>query len=80
MGMTPRAFAHRMFIYFYRMLDKYQKPVTAYAIFTGASRAGKPNSFATNYISTSLGNTLNTYAIAGRDDEELQASNIRASE
>jgi len=63
-----------MFTYFYRILDKYQKPITAYAIFTGASTVARPNYFATEYIGTSMRYTFNTYAIACQDDEYLRAS------
>lgn len=68
-------FARRMFTYFYRILDKYQKPITAYAIFTEAGMVVRPNSFAIEYMGTSLRYTFNTYKISGDNDEELRVSN-----
>ena len=73
-GQYQKDFARRMFTYFYRILDKYQKPITAYAIFTQASIVVRSNSFAIEYMGTSLHYTFNTYKISGDDDEALQAS------
>ena len=68
-------FAQRMFTYFYRILDKYQKPITAYAIFTDAIAKARPNSFEIEFMGTSLSYKFNAYKIANQNDHELQASN-----
>lgn len=44
-GYRDKDFAKRMFTYFYRILDKYGKPVTAIAIFTGSDKNFHPNSY-----------------------------------
>src|SRR5690606_29571839 len=74
-GQYHKDFGRRMFTYFYRILDKYQKPVTAYAIFTEANTLIRPDSFFLDYMGTRLLYTFNTYKIAGDNDEELLASN-----
>jgi hypothetical protein len=74
-GQYRQDFAQRMFTYFYRILDKYQKPITAYAIFTDAILKARPDSFGIEFMGTSLIYKFNTYQIAGQNDEVLQASN-----
>ena len=74
-GQYQQDFARRMFTYFYRILDKYQKPITAYAIFTEAIHKERPNSFQLEFRGTSLLYTFNTYKISRQDEGELQASN-----
>jgi predicted transposase/invertase (TIGR01784 family) len=67
-------FASRMYTYFYRILDKYHKPVVAYAIFTEANTIERPNFFAIDYLGTSLRYAFNTYKIASQNEEALHAS------
>jgi predicted transposase/invertase (TIGR01784 family) len=73
-GQYQKDFGNRMFTYFYRILDKYQKPIVAYAIFTEASTKERPDHFAIDFMGTSLRYTFNTYKIAGQKEEELRAS------
>ncbi|GAA3965343.1 hypothetical protein [Mucilaginibacter dorajii] len=68
-------FAQRMYTYFYRILDKYQKPIVAYAIFTEANTKERPDYFAIDFMGTSLRYTFNPYKIANQNDETLKASN-----
>jgi predicted transposase YdaD len=74
-GQYQKDFAHRMYTYFYRILDKYQKPIVAYAIFTEANTKERPDYFAIDFMGTSLRYTFNTYKIANQNDETLKASN-----
>jgi predicted transposase/invertase (TIGR01784 family) len=73
-GQYQKDFASRMYTYFYRILDKYQKPIAAYAIFTEANTKERPNHFAIDFMGTSLRYTFNTYKIANQSDEVLKAS------
>ena len=50
-GYQDKNFARRMFTYFYRILDKYDKPITAIAIFTDNNR----NSVRKHTSTTTLG-------------------------
>ncbi|QEC79194.1 RpnC/YadD family protein [Mucilaginibacter ginsenosidivorax] len=70
-GQYQKDFGSRMFTYFYRILDKYQKPIVAYAIFTEANTKERPDHFALDFMGTSLRYTFNTYKTASQSDEEL---------
>lgn len=74
-GQYQKDFAQRMYTYFYRILDKYQKPIVAYAIFTEPNTKERPDYFAIDFMGTSLRYTFNTYKIANQNDETLKASN-----
>jgi len=73
-GQYHEDFSSRMFTYFYRILDKYQRPIVAYAIFTEASTKARPDHFAIDFMGTSLRYKFNTYKIAAQDDEILLAN------
>ncbi|WP_090653314.1 hypothetical protein [Mucilaginibacter sp. OK283] len=73
-GQYQKDFGSRMFTYFYRILDKYQKPIVAYAIFTEANTKERSDHFTLDFMGTSLRYTFNTYKIASQSDEELMAS------
>jgi predicted transposase/invertase (TIGR01784 family) len=74
-GQYQKNFGSRMFTYFYRILDKYQKPIVAYAIFTEESTKDRADHFAIDFMGTSLRYTFNTYKIAIQNERELLASN-----
>jgi len=73
-GQFNTNFAQRMFTYFYRILDKYNKPITAYAIFTEANPIGRPDIFESAFMGTSVQYKFNTYKIAAQSEKELLAS------
>ena len=66
-------FGKRMFTYFSRLMDKYDKPITAYAIFTEATQKKRPDKFSVSFLGTELSYKFNTYKISGPTDEELLA-------
>lgn len=74
-GLYRKDFGSRMFRYYYRILDKYDKPITAYAIFTESNKVARPNTFKLECLGTSLQYRYNTYKIAGQDEDELRVSN-----
>ena len=51
---TDKDFAKRMFQYYYRILDKYDKPITAFAIFADANRAFHPKHYERHFLGTSV--------------------------
>jgi len=67
-------FSARMFSYFARIYDKYQKPVTAFAILTEPIKKTRSNSFSLSYVGTTLNYTFNILKIANQNDQELEAS------
>jgi hypothetical protein len=64
-------FAERMFRYFYRILDKYHKPVSAVAIFTGRHGQTMPNRYEYSCGGTSLIYRYHTLSILDYSDEGL---------
>ena len=62
-----------MYTYFYRLLDRYQKPVTALAIFTDDKPGYKPNHYHNEFMGTSQTYQFNTYKIGEQDEETLAA-------
>ncbi|MCE7043551.1 hypothetical protein [Dyadobacter sp. CY312] len=70
-GYDDDNFAQRMFTYFYRILDKYRKPVTAIAIFTDSNRKSRPTFFEYDYLGTKATFQFNTYKVIEQDEETL---------
>jgi len=73
-GYNDSAFAKRMFTYFYRILDHYNKPVTCVAIFTDDSKSYQPTTYNYSYLGTKATFSYNTYKINDQDKEELRRS------
>jgi hypothetical protein len=67
-------FAERMFRYFYRIWDRYQKPVLAVAIFTGPDGKIMPERFEYEYRNTRLLYDYPTRCILDYTDSELEES------
>ena len=65
-------FAKRMFIYFYRILDKYGMPVTALAIFTDDNKNFHPKSYRINHFGTENVYKYNTYKLLDKKPEDFQ--------
>jgi len=74
-GYADKDFAWRMFQYYTRILDKYNKPVTAFAIFADAGTAFHPKYYERKYLGTKVYYEFNTFKIADQDDAELKANN-----
>ncbi|WP_153799349.1 hypothetical protein [Foetidibacter luteolus] len=70
-GHKDAGFEKRMFTYFYRILDRYDKPVTAIAILTDSNKNFKPGTFAYNCLGTSAVFRFNSYKIIEEDEERL---------
>jgi hypothetical protein len=74
-GYNDKHFARRMFTYFYRILDKYNKPVTAIAIFTGTDKKFHPDAYEYDYLGTRNTFQFNTCVIIDQDEKVLAADN-----
>lgn len=70
-GYDDKDFAKRMFTYFYRILDKYNKPVTAIAIFTDTNKKFRPSMYEYEYLGTRNTFYFNTYKIIDQDENLL---------
>ena len=73
-GYTDKNFAKRMFQYYYRILDKYNMPVTAFAIYTDPVKNFHPKYYKNDFLGSRVYYRFNTYKIIDQDDGELEAS------
>jgi len=70
-GYDDKDFAKRMFTYFYRILGKYNKPFTAFAIFTDSRKNFHPKAYKYEHLGTKNTYQYNTYKIRGQDEAAL---------
>lgn len=73
-GYPDKQFAERMFQYYYRIFDRYKKPVTALAIFTGRQGNKMPQCYTYTFLGTSLVYKYNICCITDYSDEMLMNS------
>lgn len=67
-------FGRRMFTYYSRILDKYDKPITAFAIFTESNAAFKPCEYHREFMGTSVLYRYNAFKILEQDERMLRES------
>jgi predicted transposase/invertase (TIGR01784 family) len=67
-GYQDQEFSLRMYTYFYRLFDRYQKPITALAIFTDDNPVFKPSCYDYRFLGTSLSYRFNTCKILEQDE------------
>jgi predicted transposase YdaD len=70
-GYQDQEFSLRMYTYFYRLFDRYHKPITALAIFTDNNPGFNPRQFDYQFLGTSLSYKFNTYKILEQDEASL---------
>lgn len=70
-----RKFARRMFQYFYRIYDRYDVPITAIVVFTGAQKPVKSDGFEYHFLGTNLQYTYNAYHILEHSEDQLLSMN-----
>jgi hypothetical protein len=68
-------FRERMFTYYYRIRDRYQKKITSWAIFTDPNKNFLPDKFEESFLGTSLIYKFNTYKILDQPIIDLEKSN-----
>jgi hypothetical protein len=68
-------FPERMFRYYYRIFDRYKKPIIAIAIFTGPDGHKIPNRYEYHFLGTHHIYQYNTLNISDPTEEELEKSN-----
>ncbi len=73
-GYEDDTFELRMFTYYYRILDRYQKEITALAIFTDKRKKYKPNTYRRDFQGTKLTYEFNTYKVLEQSKSKLMAS------
>ena len=70
-GYYEADFSDRMFKYFYRIYDKYDRKIVALAIFTEDTADYKPSSFDYEFHGTKLNYEYNSYKILEQEEAEL---------
>lgn len=71
-GYCDPGFGRRMHTYFYRILDRYKRPVTAIAILTDGNKRYRPESYRYNFLGTNYEFRFNTYKVLDQDEEALE--------
>ena len=67
-------FPRRMYHYYSRILEKYNKRISAYAILTGSSTKQRSNKYISEFLGTKLEYCYNVYQIALQSESELMSS------
>ncbi|HBY20211.1 MAG TPA: hypothetical protein DEG71_04250, partial [Clostridiales bacterium] len=70
-GYNDDEFTRRMFKYFYRIYDKYEKDINAIAIFTDDKKDYKPDKYEYKFLGTKVTYEYNTYKILEQTEEKL---------
>jgi len=70
-GYYDKEFAKRMFTYFYRIYDKYDKPIVAIAIFTDHIKSFKPSSFSYQAYKTEIKYKYRIYKVLEQTEATL---------
>jgi hypothetical protein len=73
-GYRETEFSRRMFIYFYRIYDKFSRDILSIAVFSDPSEGFKPDRFNYEFFGCELTFRYRTYKILEQDDSELEAS------
>lgn len=73
-GSRDPDFSERMFRYFYRVYDKYDRKIFALALFSDKSPSYKPDTYHYEFFTTALTYTYRTYKILEQNEEELVCS------
>jgi len=73
-GYPDDQFAYRMFQYYYRIIDRYNKPVTAVVIYTDTNRAYHATAYQTNFLGTEQIYRFQSFVLIDHTAEELRAS------
>jgi predicted transposase/invertase (TIGR01784 family) len=72
-GKQQKLFTERMFIYFYRIRDRYQRKITAWAILTDKNKKFTPTEFRESFLGTSNTYQFNLYKVINQDEKALMA-------
>ncbi|MCZ2260944.1 hypothetical protein [Sporosarcina sp. G11-34] len=73
-GSANGNFSKRMFRCFYRIFDKFDREIVAFAVLTGPKTSGKSQGFTYSYFGTTLNYSYNVSKVSEYDEEELMQS------
>ncbi|WP_316816657.1 hypothetical protein [Pedobacter nyackensis] len=70
-GESNERFSYRMFEYYYRAIDRFNKPVVAFAVFTGSADQRHPSAYNYSLLGTEIVYRYNSYQIFQHSDKGL---------
>ena len=70
-GYQDKDFAERMFIYFYRIYDKFKKKVLSFAILTDKNKSYKPDTFKYEFYGVKQEYRFRLYKVVEQEDSQL---------
>lgn len=73
-GYEDKQFALRMFQYFYRIRDRYARPVTAIVIYTDTNRKYHFKEYRESFMGTELSYRFHTFVLTDQDKSALESS------
>lgn len=73
-GQSKKNFPERMFVYYYRIRDKYKRKIAAWAILSDRNKSFNPTFFEESFLGTTNTYRFNTYKIINQDENLLKAS------
>jgi hypothetical protein len=73
-GKADKTFAQRMFTYYSRIFDKYQRPISSFAILTDGSKSFRPIAYTQSLFGTTLTYTFTSYKILDQNRAALLAN------
>ena len=71
-GYKDGGFPFRMFVYHYRLLDKFDRPVTSLAIFTDDNPNYHPKEYLHSHWGTEIRFRFNTYKLLEKEEAEFE--------
>ena len=74
-GSNDKFFEKRMFTYYYRILDKYDREITSVAIFTDKRKNFRPSVYKKDFLGASIIYKFNVYKVLDAKVEDLEKSN-----
>jgi predicted transposase YdaD len=73
-GNGDKTFAKRMYIYRYRIQDRYDRPVVAWAILTDKNKKFHPTEYKEAFLGTEVIYRFNAYKVINQSEKALKAS------
>ncbi len=73
-GYTDDNFPKRMFVYWYRIFDKFDKKITALAILTDNNKSFKPDRFKYEFFKTKLTYIFRLFKVINQKEKKLEKS------
>ena len=73
-GTSDKTFSERMYVYGYRIRDKYKRKVTAWAILTDKNKQYVPSEFSESYLGTTASYRFNMYKVITQNEHILRSN------